>query len=230
MACLARAGLVTVLDLFGHARAEGPDHPARYSVELRPLQRSWMAGLSLILDPMAGVGTLGLPGLIHGELEMPWALQCPSPAYQGDACHLPFPDCTFAGVVVSCAYGNRMADRYAGDPRGSRRHTYRISLGHPLRPESGASAQWGPRYQEVHQKAWGEVWRVLRPGGVFVLNCKDHYRKDTLIEVCAWHVSTCMALGFLPPAVKAVRCPGNRDGANGSKRVDHEMVYRMVKP
>lgn len=187
-------------------------------------------GLSPVLDPMAGVGSLGAPGLIHGELELPWARQCTKPVYQGDACCLPFADGTFAAVVCSPPYGSRMADRYAGDAKGSRRYTYRISLGHPPRPESAACLQWGPTYREVMAKAWAEVWRVLKSGGVFVLNVKDHWRKGSFQGVPDWHLGICADLGFLPPTIKAIPCPGQRHGENGDKRAKDEIVARMVKP
>jgi SAM-dependent methyltransferase len=221
---------MTTVDLFGSITHDGPEHPARYSTELRPLLRSWVAGLSPILDPMAGVGTLGIPSLIHGELEMPWARQCPSPVYQGDACALPFAAETFGAVICSPAYGNRMADNYGGDKRGSRRHTYRISLGRPLRRESGARMQWGTEYRSLHKAAWREVWRVLKPGGVFMLNVKDHWRKGAFQGVPDWHLNICLEIGFLNATVKEVACPGQRHGQNGDKRAENEIVARMVKP
>lgn len=46
------------------------------------------------------------------------------------------------GCAARSAYGNRMAGQYAGDPKGSKRHTYRISLGRRLNERGDAALQW----------------------------------------------------------------------------------------
>ena len=47
--------------------------------------------------------------------------------------------------------------------------------------------QWGDAYRSFHVKAWREAWRVLRPGGRFVLNIKDHIRNGERMPVTDWH-------------------------------------------
>jgi tRNA G10 N-methylase Trm11 len=93
----------------------------------------------------------------------------------GDALALPFPDATFDAVVTSPTYGNRMADHHHARD-GSLRYSYTHTLGRSLHPNNSGTLHWGAEYQRFHSLAWREVWRVVRPGGRFVLNIKDHVR------------------------------------------------------
>ena len=77
--------------------------------------------------------------------------------------------------MTSPTYGDRLADHH--DARdGSVRHSYKHDLGRDLHPDNSGAMQWGPAYRDFHTAAWVEVRRVLRPGGRFVLNVKDHVR------------------------------------------------------
>lgn len=217
------------------------NHPARYTPAIlqhlqaelhtealthtRPLQ---------VLDPFAGVGTihqLATPDHIHTvgiELEPEWAHAHPR-TIVGDATRLPFPARTFDAVATSPAYGNRMADQYDGRD-GSRRSTYRLSLGRPLHPRSGAALQWGTTYRQLHTAAWHETYRVLRPGGLFLLNIKDHIRKGRPQRVPGWHLQVATTLGFHLEHIEVIPTPGMRHGANHQARVDHELVATLRKP
>lgn len=238
-----------------------PPHPARYSptildhlgaelaAEAAPLDRPLK-----VLDPFAGVGmihVLAETGVIetHGvELEPEWAA-AHLDTIVGDATRLPFADGTFDAVATSPAYGNRMADAYAGEGlcrncknvdrsicgtcRGTGRqvrHTYRTALGRPLSSGSGAAMQWGDAYRHLHRLAWHEVYRVLRPGGIFLLNVKDHIRKGHEQGVPGWHFGVAVSLGFELDHVEVIRTRGMRNGANGTLRVDGELVASFRKP
>ncbi len=119
-------------------------------------------------------------------------------------------------------------------PRRSYRHDYERSGGDflndaPIEKNAGAMS-WGPAYRELHAQAWAEVWRVLRRGGLFLLNSKDHVRNGRRVRVSAWHLRTVRALGFRHVETWDVKLAGNGFGANGSIRVPNEVVYVMVKP
>lgn len=150
-----------------------------------------------MLDPMAGVGKSGVPGLVHSELEPEWAAQCPSPRLVANAVALPFKDASFEAVITSASFGNRMADHHHARDK-SLRHTYKHRLGRDPHPDNTGAMHWdrGEAYRQTHRRIWAEVARVLEPGGMLVLNIKDHVRKGELQPVSAWHVCTLRGLGF----------------------------------
>ena len=186
------------------------------------------------LDPFAGTGK-GVDWMnqfpncdaVGIELEPEWAGLSPS-VMVGDATKLPFANDTFDGVFTSPCYGNRMADHHNAKD-DSKRNTYRHQLGRPLTDGSAAGLQWGDDYRELHVNAWWEVQRVLRPGGRFYMNIKDHIRKGVQQEVSLWHKETIEGMGLTLLFAEAIDCPGQRQGQNGQARVDHEWVYGFVK-
>jgi len=211
-------------------------HPAKFSAVLLPVLAELLKPeRDPILDPMAGVGTLawflGEERFVwSNELEYEWLDRCPAPRSRQDARNLPASWAGVFGVIcTSPAYGNRMADRYAGDPKGSRRHTYRIALGRDLHPSNGGGYQWGETYRELHREIWSECVRVLRPGGRFVLNVSDHIRGGKTMPVSRWHLETLQGLGLSVEETVAVPTPRNRHGANSGLRVDCEWVFALRK-
>lgn len=220
-----------------------PSHPARFSQailehlagELR-IDRAhrFLSRPLRVLDPFAGVGGIHhLADMVEGidtvgvELEPEWAAADPR-TLVGDARHLPFPRRSFDAVVTSPAYGNRMADQYDGRD-GSRRHTYRIALGRELSPGSGAALQWGKSYRSLHRVAWMEARRVLRPGGLFLLNGKNHVRAGHEQRVVEWHMGVLAGLGFRLSHVQVIPTAGLADGANHDLRVEGERVVTFRK-
>lgn len=210
-----------------------PRHPATFSVQLAPLLSSLIHSTphprGPVLDPMAGIGRHHL-ATHYNELEPEWAAQCPGPNVTiADARHLPYPSNTFPVVITSPVYGNRMSDHHnARDD--STRNTYRHTLGRPLHRYNTGQLQWntgnhlGNTYKSLHEEIWREVLRVLMPGGVFILNVKDHYRKYVLQPVTHWHDSFLRSLGLSKMISRYVSTPGNRYGENGELRVDGESV------
>jgi len=112
----------------------------------------------------------------------------------------------------------------------SPRHTYRHVLGRPLTPGNSGAMQWGEEYRALRVAVWTECRRVLKPGGIFVLNVKDHIRGGVLQEVSNWHAVTLLILGFVCTRRIHVPCPGQRHGANGHLRVDDESVILFRAP
>lgn len=134
-------------------------------------------------------------------------------------------------AVTSPTYGNRMADKHTPSVSDtSKRNTYRHTLGRDLTPGSSAGMQWGDEYRAFHAEAWQQVYRLLAPGGLFVLNVKDHIRKGVKQPVVAWHRTLCKNLGFDVQEVIEVKVRGNRQGANHEVRVDVEHVMVLRRP
>lgn len=201
-------------------------HPARYSKEILPILRAWVEGCERVLDPLAGVGTGGV-ATHYNELELEWAAQCEGQVTVADARNLPYPDATFAAVVTSPVYGNRMSDHHEARDN-STRITYRHKLGRPLHPSNTGQLQWGSKYRNFHLDIWHEVWRVLEPGGRFILNVADHIRKEERRYVSSWHLDACKQVGFRYVKGRTVNTPGMKYGDNRT-RVGYEYVYFLEK-
>lgn len=205
-------------------------HPARYSRQLLPVLLEALDGAPRPwLDPFAGIGSSGIPGLIHGELEHDWAVQCCPPVVVADARQLPFPDNSIGAVVTSPVYGNRMSDHHNARD-ASRRNTYTHAIGHKLRPGNSGAMQWGDEYRALHADVYAECRRVLMPGGRFVLNIKNHIRKGEEVDVARWHRLALEREWFQLLTVEDIFCPGNRNGANGNLRVEYESVLVFSRP
>ena len=216
----------------GTLTGAGTDHPARYPQEVLDVFRDELEGVTgPVLDPFAGTGRIHLLGrddTIGVEIEPEWARLHPRTVH-GDATDLPFEDASFGAVATSPCYGNRMADRYDGRD-GSRRHTYRIALGRPLSDGSAAGLQWGASYRDLHQRAWRETHRVLRPGGIILVNVADHIRRGVRQPVTAFHWEALQQTGFEPVRVRHVATRGMRHGRNRELRTDGELVLVLRKP
>lgn len=229
-------------------QTELPPHPAKFTESIlervRPIveAEATLLGRPIeVFDCFAGTGKIhqlasGQIRTVGVELEPEWAAYHPD-TIVGDSTDLP-DEWTgrFDVLVTSPAYANRMADRYAGDPSGSRRHTYRIDLGRPLSDNSGAALQWGDAYRELHEKVYREVRRVLRPasastwGALAVVNVSDHIRQGERVPVVDWHEECLTVLGFSTIERIKVPTPRQRHGANGHLRVDHEELLVLRAP
>lgn len=210
-------------------------HPAKYSAGLVELFASLLDGHRRVLDPFAGSGRIhgmrdfGSFDTVGVEIEPEWADLSPH-TLCGSALDLPFEDNEFDAISTSPTYGNRMADHHHARD-GSVRHTYRHTLGRPLSPDNSGQMQWGDRYRVFHEQAWGEATRVLRPGGKFVLNVKDHVRRGQLQPVTGWHTTHLMGLGYELLHLLGHAAPGLRCGSNGSARAGNsEVVVVLRKP
>lgn len=219
-------------------------HPAKFSPAVLGAIREIADGVvgpeSVVLDPFAGVGGIHTLADPMGwetwgvEIEREWAQQHPRTVW-GDSTTLgamaerdEIP-ARFDAIVTSPAYGNRMADGYAGDAKGSKRYTYRTALGRDLTMNNGASLQWGPRYMALHRQVWRQCSALVRPHGHFILNVSDHIRKGMVMPVVKWHVGELVRLGWNVIATTEVETPRNRHGANRLRRVPAEQVVLFGK-
>lgn len=210
---------------------DGVSHPARYSAELMPvLQAAVPIELfARVLDPFAGTGRIHeLANTTVGvEIEPEWAALHPD-TQVGSALDLPFDDEAFDAIVTSPTYGNRLADHHnASDPE--RRRSYTHDLGRPLHEDNSGAMQWGSAYREFHTQAWAEAWRIVRPGGRFVLNIKDHVRDGERQHVAGWHVTELILVGFELLWCVDVGTRQLRQGENAELRFD-EQVFVFGRP
>ncbi len=193
------------------------------------------------------------------EIEPEWAACSAFGAtLVGDATKLPAKwRSRFGAVVTSPCYGNRFADSHTPKDKCSRcagsgyelepipgeircskckgsklspRRSYTHDLGHALSEGSAGAMHYGPAYRDLHRAAWGEVERVLKPGGLFLLNMKDHVRDKKRVRVTEWHRRAILKLGFVQLPTKSIRLRGMQFGANREARVPTEVVLVFRKP
>jgi hypothetical protein len=187
---------------------------------------------NLVLDPFAGTGkvhTFAPEWDTQGiEIEPEWAA-LHNRTRQGDALDLPYSPGEVDAIVTSPCYGNRMADTYLGDAKGSKRYTYTTALGRLPTDGSAAAMQWGPEYRVFHEQAWTEALRVLAPGGHFILNISDHIRSGIVQPVTTWHVATLCHAGLKMLDIVPISTRRQRHGANSDLRVNNEWVIMFAK-
>ena len=51
-------------------------------------------------------------------------------------------------------------------------------------------------YELLHEEVWMQAVSLLRPGGLFLLNCKDFQRDGSIQPVVGWHVGCLYDLGL----------------------------------
>jgi len=208
------------------------NHPAKYSDVLLPVFDKYLPDDNhRILDPFAGTGKLKQirPSCTLLEIEPEWAEICG--AIVGDATDMPFSDDYFDAICTSPTYGNRMADSFIDHQieKKYKRNTYTHALGRKLSDNNSGGMQWGVEYRKLHVKAWQECSRVLKNGGVFILNISDHIRAGKRVEVTDWHIGILCELGF--KEIEHIKCETRRQrfGQNHSLRVKYESIVVFNK-
>lgn len=209
-----------------------PKHCARYSEALLPTIAEMLEGYLLVLDPFAGTGERMLSirqDAILVELEPRYAAisqRVTHRSYVGDATALRWPDRYFDAVCTSPTYGNRLADKQVDKYK---RMNYTASIGGALQPNNSGAMQWGREYRDLHKLAWKEARRVLVPGGILVLNMKDHIRNRKRQRVTLWHMLYLLELGFTVERYVRVKVGAFNYGQNAKARIPYESVIMFRK-
>lgn len=211
------------------------DHPATFSDAILSTIAGHLPTEGVVLDPFAGTGrihelatdqrqTVGI------EIEAEWAARHPDTIH-GDALETmrAMPNESVDAISTSPTYGNRMADHHDAKD-DSVRLTYKHTLGHDLADTNSGAMQWGPEYRAFHLAAWRDAVAVLRPGGTFTLNIKNHVRDGVVQRVAEWHITTLIvAYGLDLEALDVVPTRGLMAGANADTRTAHEFVATFRK-
>lgn len=218
------------------------DFPCAYSTVILEALDRLLPASGTFLDPCAGSGRcfdLERPGrtIVGTEIEPEFAALHPR-TIVADATALPFATASFTGGYCSPSYPNRMNGDYTApgwtkDPTG--RRNYSLSKRWLARDADATlhahnTARYGERrhpgtYWLIHALIWAEVARVVRPGGIFIVNCKDLPR----MEVTEPHVALLVDTGFTITHRERVHPPGYRNGAHASLRVDHEDIVVLTR-
>lgn len=235
---------IEAMDLHEAERSDAPiPHPAKFSPTLlaaiEDVLQEYHDGPARILDPFAGVGGIhvlrdpdrGGHETWGVELEPEWAQQSPF-TVTGDSRNLsglkelgPWD-----AIVTSPAYGNRMADSYDGRD-GSRRHTYRISLGRPLTEGNTGALHWrNDEYRILHSEVWAECAGLVRPGGLVIINVSNFMKLEVEQLVVEWHLMSWLNMGFKLVEARRVQTRRMKDGANRDARVAGEMLLVLEAP
>ena len=217
-------------------------HPAVYSAVILAAIDRLLPASGTFIDPMAGSGRCfnlerGDRHIVATEIEPEFAALHPR-TICADATALPFATSSLDGGFCSPSYPNRMNGDYtaAGWTKNSTgRRNYSLSKRWLARDadavlHSHNTSRYGERrkpgfYWLLHALVWGEVARVVKPGGVFIVNCKDLPR----LPVTEPHVALLIDAGFTEVHREQVRPPGYRFGENSKLRVDHEDIVVLVR-
>lgn len=209
-------------------------HPATYTNSFIPKFAELLIGCDNVLDIFGGVGKLalikeyGFTGkVICNELEPEWAETSPYNVDEwhiGDAANMAWAESnSFDAICTSPTYGNRMADHHNAKD-GSKRVTYKHFLGRGLNEANTGRMQWGDKYREKHLEIYKECARVLKDGGLMIVNVSDHIRKGQVVNVVEWHKEALTNFGMKLIDEIKIETPRMGFGQNAKSRVQHECI------
>ena len=220
-------------------RPQSDEHPAKFSRALVDVFVDVLSPMNVkrICDPFAGTGRvhevadlLGVDS-IGVEIEARWASMHGRTLCADSTKVTPDELGDFDCIVTSPTYGNRMADKH--DARdASDRATYKHRLGSDLSDGNTGGMQWtDDQYRATHEVIWRRFVDLLPPGGVFVLNVKDHVRNGVRQRVSAWHLSSLIDCGLRlldDASISSAGLAGSA-GSNAGQRSGIEHVYVLTK-
>lgn len=134
--------------------------------------------------------------------------------------------------VTSCTRCRALRCGECGGSGLTKRYTYRHSLGRPLHPNNAGQMHFpSSAYKSLHKAAWAEAWRVLRPGGIMLVNVKNFLKGGVEQDVVQWHADTLRDIGFLMGPTDSIPAVGLRHaGDNADVRVMEERIITARKP
>ena len=151
---------------------------------------------------------------------------------QGDARDMHFFEDEFFDVIVcSPSYGNRDSDRTGDWWDNADRKTYAAALGRNVSPDSLCVPFEHPMYTIGHTLAWAESTRVLKTGGLFVLNVKNHIKNGQIVRCSQWHREVLRdLLRYKEIDDTSIPTKGRLSGENYEVRAeDVEKIYIFLK-
>lgn len=213
-------------------------HPAKYTDDFMSIFADLLNGRERILDPFAGTGKIGViknfgfDGEVYAnEIEPEWIkpnkYNCDFITTE-DAEFLKYPTAYFDAICTSPTYGNRMADHHTAKD-GSKRNTYTHCIGRKLSDGNTGKMQWGVEYMEKHERIYRHLASLVKDGGLFVLNVKNHIRKGKEIDVKSFHERVIIESGFEKVKEIFIETKGNGFGANAEKRTNGEYILVFNK-
>lgn len=203
-------------------------HPATFPVKAQQMMAdiAKQLGITDVLDIFGGIGKIGgmkkygYEGRIStNEIEPNWGGR-PTKEVQkengvdlttiGDSRKLKNKSNSVEAIFTSPTYGNTMALKSP-----SKKDSYQAFAGGKLDEGNTGGEVWGPRYEELHKDIYKEAFRVVKPGGYFVLNMKDKpvsavnqknnwipkkgstvTVEDGVMKATDWHIKSLEAVGF----------------------------------
>lgn len=142
-------------------------------------------------------------------------------------------------IVTSPPYPNGVADHFAATD-SSRRHTYRSAIatieGRDRPLDERNLARYGFRGRGESSRARATYWRLAREvvecwwTDRAIVNVKDFRVGATVEPVVDGWADVLVDAGFVIVERVVVPTPGQRFGANGDVRVDHEVVLDAHRP
>lgn len=201
----------------------------------------------LLLDPFGGTGER-LGEIAKGLGASPYAIELEQVyvdearalgvtwVHQGDSRNLVYFDGSILAAVTSPAYPNGMTDNHHAKDT-SRRNTYihRIRETRPdyeLHPDNPAglsarsSKKGYAKMLEVHAAVWAEMFRVMMPGGIFIVNTKN----TPHIPFTAHTKQQLLDAGFELVEHRTVEARGNNHQQHADRKVAVEDLLIVRKP
>lgn len=217
-------------------------HPAVYSERFIPIfaEIAKKYDAKTVLDPFGGVGNIGkikdygFEGkVIANELEAEWSAFHESnkvdESITGDARKMPSIESdSIDAVITSPTYGNRLADRRITAKVDNL--TYANSLGRELTSGNSGRMHYGPKYKQLHNEVYKELYRVVKPGGIAVINMKDFISKGKVVPVTDFHINAMLNAGFELLYRDKVKTTGLATGKIKRPKVESEDIIVFEKP